>query len=119
MNKILVVTYATPNNKEPLTEWLLSLDDTTEYIITQRLNRLEGGNFGDYKSVGDGVFEIRINYGPGYRVYFGKQGNTIVILLMGGDKGTQKRDIDKAKRYWLNYKELEHGKNKRTSTKKI
>jgi putative addiction module killer protein len=66
------------------------------------------GNFGDSKIIkgGDGIWELRINFGPGYRVYFGKKGTTIIILLLGGNKGTQERDIIKAKKYWLEYKEL-------------
>lgn len=65
------------------------------------------GNFGDAKMIkgGEGIWELRIDYGPGYRVYFGKQGATIVILLTGGDKKSQNRDIAKAKRYWLDYKD--------------
>ncbi len=66
------------------------------------------GNFGDAKRIkgGEGVLELRISYGPGYRIYFGKDGSTVVVLLIGGDKGSQNRDIAKAKRYWLDYKDL-------------
>ena len=71
--------------------------------IRVRLNRIRLGNFGDSKSVGDGVHEIRVRYGPGYRVYFGHKGNTVVILLLGGDKKTQSDDIALAKRYWDDY----------------
>ena len=71
--------------------------------IEARLRRLENGNLGDYRSVGEGVFELRIDYGPGYRVYFGQVGSTIVLLLCGGDKSTQDQDISTAKRYWANY----------------
>ena len=70
-----------------------------------RLDRLEGGNFGDCQSVGSGVFELRLHFGPGYRVYFGEVDRTIVLLLCGGDKSTQTRDIQRAKTYWLEYKE--------------
>jgi putative addiction module killer protein len=58
---------------------------------------------------GGGVYEFRINYGAGYRIYYGKSGTTIVVLLVGGDKGSQDRDIEKAKRYWLDFKEQKHG----------
>lgn len=63
------------------------------------------GNFGDYQSVGDGVFELRLHFGAGYRIYFGVVDNTIVLLLCGGDKSSQARDIVRAKVYWLEYKE--------------
>lgn len=76
--------------------------------IAQRLSRLRDGHFGDAKPVGQGVVELRIRAGPGYRVYLTKQGDTIVILLCGGDKGTQKRDIVKAK---LLAKEVLNGQN--------
>lgn len=68
-----------------------------------RLDRIEQGNLGDYRSVGAGVFELKIDYGPGYRVYFGQVGSTIVLLLCGGNKGTQERDIRKAQKYWEDY----------------
>lgn len=61
------------------------------------------GNLGDCKSIGDGVFELRISFGPGYRVYFGQDGPKVVVLLCGGDKRSQKRDIAKAKLLWMEY----------------
>ncbi|GAB4194869.1 MAG: hypothetical protein Fur006_40860 [Coleofasciculaceae cyanobacterium] len=63
---------------------------------------------GDYRSVGEGVYELRIDYGPGYRVYFGQVGTTIVLLLCGGDKSTQVADIRKAKEYWADYEKREN-----------
>jgi len=73
--------------------------------VFARLERLRLGLFGDCKVVGDGVRELRIDFGPGYRVYFGQDGTTVVLLLLGGSKGTQTKDIARAKRYWLDYKE--------------
>lgn len=73
--------------------------------MRKRLERLGSGNFGDCRSVGDGVFELRIHIGAGYRVYFGEVDRTIVLLFCGGDKSTQTRDIQRAKTYWLEHKE--------------
>jgi putative addiction module killer protein len=96
--------YLTPNGKNPFREWLHGLRDVNARAkIRVRLNRIRLGNLGDVKSVGDGVFELRISYGPGYRVYFARTGNTVVLLLCGGDKSSQKRDINTAKEYWLDY----------------
>lgn len=69
------------------------------------MDRVEQGNFGDYESVGDDVCELRFFFGSGYRIYFGEVGNTIVLLLCGGDKSSQKKDVKKAKEYWKEYQE--------------
>lgn len=79
-------------------KWLDNLRDANAYArIAQRIRRLERGNPGDVKSVGDGVHEMRIDYGPGYRLYFTDEGPAVVILLCGGDKRTQDKDIRRAK----------------------
>jgi putative addiction module killer protein len=85
---------------------------TVESIVLTRLARLRTGNFGDCKVLRgcSGVYELRIDFGPGYRIYFGKIGSTLVILLTGGDKGSQRRDISKAQEYWIDFKEQENGK---------
>ena len=80
-------------------EWLHKLrDDRARAKIVDRLVRVEGGNFGDVEPVGDGVSELRIDYGPGYRVYFMRRGRVVVVILCGGDKRTQTKDIKRAKR---------------------
>ena len=80
-------------------KWLDGLQDVRARIrVLVRVERLAAGNPGDVRSVGEGVSELRIDYGPGYRVYFKKQGRTVVVLLAGGDKRTQNRDIERALR---------------------
>ena len=98
--------YRDPNGREPFTEWLKSLRDrTTRKRIQNQIARIESGNLGDHKPIGDGVFELRLQFGPGYRIYFGEVDNTIILLLCGGDKSSQDRDIEQAKDYWQEYKE--------------
>ena len=99
-----VIAYKDSIGKRPFTEWLNNLRDSKgKQRILQRLYRLEQGNYGDYKSVGEGVNELRLDFGPGYRIYFGIDGEDIVLLLCGGDKGSQQDDIRKAKVYWKEY----------------
>ena len=101
--------YSTSEGKVPFDEWFYSLRDAKAQVkIKLRLERVELGNLGDFRSVGEGVCELRIDYGPGYRVYFGQIGNIIVILLLGGDKSTQNRDISKAIEYWNDYRSQEN-----------
>lgn len=98
--------YITASDKEPVTDWISNLRDMTAKIaVARRLTRLQAGNFGDHKFCRSGVWELRIDVGAGYRVYFGKEGNDIVLLLCGGDKRTQDRDIDTACAYWQAWKE--------------
>ena len=104
MERILRI-YQTKEGKRPFADWLENLKDRkARAIVRARLNRIQLGNFGDCKSVGESVFEFRIHYEPGYRIYFGREGEEIVVLLCGGDKSTQKKDILKAKTYWEKYK---------------
>ncbi|WP_017719918.1 type II toxin-antitoxin system RelE/ParE family toxin [Kamptonema formosum] len=99
----------TPDGRSPYEEWVDSLRDIKATAkIRERLNRIRLGNLGDFRSVGDGVCELKINYGPGYRVYFGQLGTTIVLLLCGGDKSTQEEDISRAKEYWRDYERREN-----------
>jgi len=100
--------YTTAEGRVPFTEWLDALRDRNVRVrIKSRLERVEEGNLGDFKSVGQGVFELRINYGPGYRVYFGQVGLTIVVILIAGDKSTQEQDIRQAIEYWTDYDKRE------------
>jgi putative addiction module killer protein len=98
--------YITRTGRNPFGEWLQSITDkATRARIRTRLSRLRLGNFGDSRGVGEGVNELRLDFGPGYRVYYGLVGDTIVLLLGGGTKRTQVRDIQAAKRYWQEFQE--------------
>jgi putative addiction module killer protein len=84
--------YLDDNGKAPFLEWLYSLrDKVAVYRVRARIDRVELGNFGMVKSLGDGVSELKIDHGPGYRVYYAMSGKTVVLLLVGGDKSTQKK----------------------------
>ena len=99
-----VIVYADQEGNEPFTDWLYGLKDSMgrkRDLI--RLARLEQGNYGDCEPVGDGISELRMFFGSGYRVYFGEDADNIVVLLCGGDKGSQKKDIKQAKAYWREY----------------
>ncbi len=94
-------------------EWLDTLEIAVRARIQARILRFELGNLGDHKSVGGGVWETRLFFGPGYRIYFGKEGASVVLLLLGGDKSSQRRDIAKARQLWREYLEAtQHGKTK-------
>lgn len=80
-------------------------DNVAMQKIAARLDRVELGNLGDHKGIGDGIMELRVNYGPGYRVYYAFDNEVIVLLLLGGDKSTQCKDIERAREYWSDYKE--------------
>jgi putative addiction module killer protein len=98
--------YITIGGKVPFAAWFDSLKDVkTQTIVLKRLDRVALGNLGDHRSVGSGVYELRIDYGSGYRIYFGQVNSVIVLLLCGGDKGTQDQDIVDAKEYWKDYGE--------------
>ena len=99
-----ILTYVKADGSAPFNDWLEALKDRkARAIIRTRINRVRLGNLGDCKSVGQGVNELRIKFGAGYRVYFGQQGDTIIILLSGGDKSSQDRDINQARQYWKDY----------------
>jgi putative addiction module killer protein len=95
--------YVTKNSKKPFIEWLEQLDDVIRYRIKEKLDQVMLGNLGDHKFLEDGIFELRLNFGSGYRIYYGVIGRNIILLLCGGNKSTQRRDIKKATAYWQDY----------------
>ena len=100
-----LVRYQREDGVEPFSDWLNALrDKRAQARVRVRLLRVEAGNFGDCEPVGDGVSELRVHEGPGYRVYFGRHGRAVVVLLCGGDKSTQAADIERAKTMWAGWK---------------
>ncbi|MBI2026991.1 MAG: type II toxin-antitoxin system RelE/ParE family toxin [Deltaproteobacteria bacterium] len=100
-----VVRYVLPSGKEPFTEWIRKLKDKTARArILIKIDRLAQGTTTNVKTVGDGISELKMTFGPGYRVYFGYDGQSLIVLLAGGDKSSQSKDIEKAKEYWNEYK---------------
>ena len=96
--------YRTVQGREPFTDWLSELKDhQAKARILVRLERLELGNLGDCKFLGAGVGELRVDWGPGYRVYFGRDGRSVIVLISGGDKRKQDRDIRRAMELWQEY----------------
>lgn len=96
--------YVDRQGRTPFVDWLDHQDDGTQAKITTALERLQLGNLSSVKSVGAGVQELRINFGPGYRVYFGWDGEEVVVLLAGGSKKRQQADIERAKELWREFK---------------
>jgi putative addiction module killer protein len=97
--------YKTVTGRDLFGEWITALKDTKgQFAILRRIERLENGNFGDHEYVGGGVSELRIAVGPGYRVYYGEESSVIILLLCGGDKSTQNKDISLAKHIWASYR---------------
>jgi putative addiction module killer protein len=89
----------------PYMEWLASLDGKIRERVLSRVGRFKWGQFGDFKVLDAGLYELRLFFGPGYRVYFGEHRGTVILLLTGGDKSTRKKDIKMANRYWKTYLE--------------
>lgn len=103
--ELIVCRLQLKNGQVPFDNWLDSLEDRrTQAVVTSRITRLRSGNFGDHKSVGGGVFELRIDFGPGLQVYFGRRGREVIVLLGGGDKRTQSRDVKAVQRLWMEFK---------------
>ena len=107
----LIEKYELPNGTSPYDEWFDALSIDYQARIDARLDRVSLGNFGDCKSVHGGVYELRFSFGPGFRIYFGKYLNSIVLLLCGGDKSTQKKDIKTAQSLWKRFKVEMEGSN--------
>ena len=105
MSTLRVVHYVTNDGKDTFDAWFRRQNIQTRARVQTRIDRLELGNFGDCKSVGGGVSELRANFGPGYRIYFGRDGAELVILLGGGTKARQARDIETCRWYWEAYKQ--------------
>ena len=110
--KLAVREFLTAGGDSPFRDWLAELDVPVRARVQARVLRFEIGNLGDHKPVGGGVMEARLDFGPGYRIYFGRDGQRLVLLLLGGHKGSQTKDIRRARAYWIDYLEAKHGKAK-------
>jgi putative addiction module killer protein len=96
--------YLTEDGRDPFQDWVKSLRDPIAKVqVIKRVNRIESGNFGDHKPCRDGVWELRIDQGPGYRVYYAMAGAVVVLLLCGGSKDSQDADIARAIGYWKDW----------------
>ena len=106
-----VLIYENSEGKAPYSQWLDGLGDVRAAAkIEVRIRRIRLGNLGHWEPVGEGVGELKIDFGPGYRIYFGRIGSALIVLLCGGDKKTQRKDIVRAKEFWLDFKERYRGK---------
>ena len=106
LNPVLVLRYFLQSDDTcPFAEWFDALDAAAATKVSVALARLEQGNLSNVKGVGEGVLEYKIDWGPGYRVYFGRDGAVLVILLTGGTKRRQQRDIAAAKSFWTDYRQ--------------
>ena len=100
-----VLVFQNRSGDSPYREWLAALDMKTRQRIIARTDRMSRGQFGDVKALGADLYELRLFFGPGYRVYFGEHRGRLILILHGGDKSSQTRDIKKARDYWKNYME--------------
>ncbi len=110
---IEVKEYLCSDGSSPFADWFNSLDTQAALKVNVYITRIGTGNTSNLKSIGDGVYECRIDWGPGYRVYLGKEGEKLVILLGGGTKRRQQADIDYAKQLWTEYKRHKKEKGKK------
>lgn len=102
--KVKIEQYIREDGANPFEKWFDKLNAIAAAKVTTALYRMEQGNFSNVESVGEGVFEYKIHFGPGYRIYFGQEGQELVILVGGGSKKQQSNDIKKAKELWAEYK---------------
>lgn len=104
--KVDIQVYQTLEGKSPFLKWLDRQSKIVRSLILKRLDKLEEGHLGDYRSIKGvkGIFELRFHQSPGFRIYFGKQGKNFVLLLCGGTKGNQTSDIEKAASYWEDWR---------------
>lgn len=100
---MIIIEWTSGSGESPFRLWLESLDLSVRARIQARIFRIEEGNLGDHKSVGKGVWEVRLDFGPGYRIYFGTEGSRFVVFLVGGDKSSQRKDIKRAQEMWSAY----------------
>ncbi len=103
----IVYRYQTANGKEPFTEWIRKLDKMSRARILIKVDRLAQGVTANVRSLGKELHELKMKFGPGFRVYFGYEGRALIILLAGGDKGSQSADIKKAREYWDDHKKTQ------------
>lgn len=104
MNDLELREYADADGYKPFAEWWEGLRDSVgKARIYKRLAKLRAGLLGDWKAVGGGIVELREDHGPGYRIYIGRHGDKLIVLLAGGEKRSQQKDIENAKRYWSDW----------------
>lgn len=101
---IEVIEYLKEDETSPFAEWFDEIETNAALRVRRAIAKIELGNLGDSKSVGSGVIEYRLTYGPGYRIYYGRDGDAIIVLLAGGTKKRQQNDIETAQEYWADYK---------------
>jgi len=107
MEKRVVKIAQITNNRTPLLEWINSLDKAIKFRIQSRLTRLLENNFGDYKKIDNEISELRLKFGSGYRIYYTEIDNIIILLINGGDKSSQSKDIEKAKNILTEWRSLQ------------
>jgi putative addiction module killer protein len=106
---VQILEYIDPSGTSPYRDWFDSLNAQAAARVTVAVTRIELGNLSNAKGVGAGVHEFRIDFGPGYRVYFGRDGDRLIILLAGGTKSRQQKDIEAAQKRWADYKKRKKG----------